>query len=183
MSDKLAMVIEDDFDASVIFAKALEVLGFKVEIIRSGDVAQERLKVVVPDIIVLDMHLPHVVGTTLIRQIREDDRMEETRVIIATADPRTAETVQPLADLVLIKPTTFSQVRDLASRLISRPRSHSKQRSSDGSSQPITPNEMPTQQITRDQIPGQNVPLDQLPTQPITKEQIPAPKPPPEKTE
>jgi two-component system, NtrC family, sensor kinase len=174
MSDKLALVIEDDFDASVIFAKALEVLGFNVEIIRSGDLAHERLKVVVPDIIILDMHLPHVVGTTLIRQIREDERMEETRVIIATADPRTAETVQPLADLVLIKPTTFSQVRDLASRLISRPRSHSKLRSSEPPpTQEISPDQLPTQPVKKKQLPTQQVTTEQLPTPPVTQEQIP----------
>ncbi len=121
-----AMVIEDDFDASVIFAKALEVLGFETEIVRDGAVALEKLATVVPEIIVLDLHLPNVVGTQILRQIRADERLSELRVIVATADPRSAELIQPLADLVLLKPTTFSQVRDLASRLISVPRSSSK---------------------------------------------------------
>jgi DNA-binding response OmpR family regulator len=126
MSKGLALVIEDDFDASVIFAKAMEVLGFEPEIIRTGDAAQERLKTAVPVIVVLDLHLPQVVGTDLLRQIREDARLLATRVIVATADPRMAELIQDQADLVLIKPTTYSQVRDLAERLVSRPRSKSK---------------------------------------------------------
>ncbi len=117
--DILALVIEDDFDASVIFAKALEVLGLKTEVIDSGDKALERLKVVVPDLILLDLHLPEVLGTSILRTIRADKRFSETLVIIATADPRSADLVQDLADLVLIKPTTFSQVRDLAARLTS----------------------------------------------------------------
>lgn len=128
MTDKLALIIEDDYDASIIFAKALEVIGFKTEIIRSGDLAVEKLKTVVPSVVVLDLHLPNVVGTDILRQIRADERMVETRVIIASADPRMAELIQDLADLVLIKPTTFSQVRDLASRLVSVPRSESKRR-------------------------------------------------------
>ena len=37
--------------------------------------------------------------------------------IIATADPRLAETLQDRADLVLLKPIGFSQMRDLAARL------------------------------------------------------------------
>jgi DNA-binding response OmpR family regulator len=115
--DLLALVIEDDFDASVIYAKALEVLGFKTEVIASGEQALERLKVVVPDIIVLDLHLPEVLGTSILRTVRDDKRLSETLVIIATADPRSADLVQDMADLVLIKPTTFSQVRDLAARL------------------------------------------------------------------
>lgn len=128
MSKGLALVIEDDFDASVIFAKAMEVLGFEPEIIRTGDAAQARLKTATPVIVVLDLHLPEVVGTDLLRQIREDERLSETRVIVASADPRMAELIQDQADLVLIKPTTYSQVRDLAERLVSRPRSKSKRR-------------------------------------------------------
>jgi DNA-binding response OmpR family regulator len=115
--DGLALVIEDDFDASVIFAKAFEVLNFKTEVIASGSEASERLKVVVPDIILLDLHLPGVLGTNILRSIRADERLKETLVIVATADPRSADLIQDMADLVLIKPTTFSQVRDLASRL------------------------------------------------------------------
>ncbi len=126
MSKGLALVIEDDFDASIIFAKAMEVLGFEPEVLRTGDAAQERLKTAVPVIVVLDLHLPQVVGTDLLRQIREDPRLVATRVIVATADPRMAELIQDQADLVLIKPTTYSQVRDLAERLVSRPRSKSK---------------------------------------------------------
>jgi DNA-binding response OmpR family regulator len=118
MSDDLvALVIEDDFDASVIFAKALEVLGFQTEVIDSGEKALERLKAVVPVIVLLDLHLPEVMGTSIIRTIRADERLKETLVIIASADPRSADLVQDMADLVLIKPTTFSQVRDLAGRL------------------------------------------------------------------
>lgn len=128
MTGKLALIIEDDYDASIIFAKALEVIGFETEIIRSGDLAIEKLKTAVPAVVVLDLHLPQVVGTDILRQIRADERMKETRVIVASADPRMAELIQDLADLVLIKPTTFSQVRDLASRLVSVPRSESKRR-------------------------------------------------------
>lgn len=118
----LALVIEDDYDASAIFAKALKVVGFEPEIISRGDIALEKLKTVVPAIIVLDLHLPETMGSDILRQIREDERLIGTRVIVATADPRTAELIQDDADLVLIKPTTFSQVRDFAARLTSRPR-------------------------------------------------------------
>jgi len=123
---RIAMVIEDDFDASVIFAKALEVLGFETEVVSDGAVALEKLTTIIPEIIVLDLHLPNVVGTELLNQIRADERLAETRVIVASADPRAAELLRPIADLVLLKPTTFSQVRDFAERLLSVPRSKSK---------------------------------------------------------
>jgi DNA-binding response OmpR family regulator len=128
MSKGLAMVIEDDYDASVIFAKAMEVLGFEPDVIRTGDLARQKLAELVPVIVILDLHLPEVVGTELLRQIRDDPRLNDTWVIVASADPRMAEMIRDVADLVLLKPTTFSQVRDLASRLTSLPRSQSKRR-------------------------------------------------------
>jgi hypothetical protein len=39
-------------------------------------------------------------------------RFSDTIVIVATADPRMADLIRGQADLVLMKPTTFSQVRD-----------------------------------------------------------------------
>ena len=126
MNEKLALVIEDDYDASMIFAKAMEVLGLQNEVINSGDAALERLQHVVPAIIILDLHLPNVVGSDILRALRADERLIETRVVVATADPRSAELIQPLADLVLIKPTMFSQVRDLSARLLSVPRNHGR---------------------------------------------------------
>jgi len=128
MSKGLALVIEDDYDASVIFAKAMEVLGFEPDVLRTGDEARQKLTELVPIIVILDLHLPEVVGTDLLRQIRDDPRLNDTWVIVASADPRMAEMIRDVADLVLIKPTTFSQVRDLAARLTSLPRSQSKRR-------------------------------------------------------
>jgi DNA-binding response OmpR family regulator len=140
MSDDLvALVIEDDFDASVIFAKALEVVGFQTEVIDSGEKALERLKALVPVIVLLDLHLPEVMGTSIIRTIRSDERLKETLVIIASADPRSADLVQDMADLVLIKPTTFSQVRDLAGRLTApRRRKHAADMAAKAAAAPVT---------------------------------------------
>lgn len=119
MSDLLALVIEDDYDAATIFAAALRTNGFNTEVLYNGETALKRLDETIPNVVVLDMHLPEVAGTVILRQIRNDPKFQKTRVLVATADPRMADTVEHLADLVLIKPITFSQVRDLAARLVS----------------------------------------------------------------
>jgi CheY-like chemotaxis protein len=120
MNKQLAFIIEDDYDASTIFATALQVVGFETEIIPSGEQAVERLNTTVPDMVILDLHLPRVVGTDILNQIRNDERLKDTLVIVASADARMADMIRPQADLVLLKPTTFSQVRDLAARLVKR---------------------------------------------------------------
>jgi DNA-binding response OmpR family regulator len=117
MSNPLALIIEDDPDAATIFSEALQAAGFETEIVRTGDKALKRLAVTTPDAVVLDLHLPHVSGTDILRQIRADARLAKTRIIIATADPRLAELLRGQADLVFLKPISFSQLRDLAARL------------------------------------------------------------------
>jgi len=117
MGNRFALIVEDDMDLAIIFAEALQAAGFDTGIIRAGDTALARLAVTTPDVVVLDLHLPHIAGTEILRRIRGDERLAGTRVIVATADPRMAEILQEEADLVLIKPISFSQLRDLASRL------------------------------------------------------------------
>jgi DNA-binding response OmpR family regulator len=117
MSDLFALIVEDETDLAIIFSKALQEAGFETQIVRAGDTALMWLTSTTPQIVVLDLHLPRVSGEEVLEQIRADERLAATKVIIATADPRMAETLQDRADLVLLKPIGFSQLRDLAARL------------------------------------------------------------------
>ena len=114
----LALIIEDDEDLASIFAEALRGVGFDVEHVADGTVAQQRLKnKEAPYLVLLDMHLPHVSGADLLADMRTDERFKETVIIITTADARMGETFGEKADFVMIKPISFVQLRDLTSRL------------------------------------------------------------------
>ena len=117
MSDPFALIVEDDYDLSNIFAQALRAAGFETQIVRAGDTAIMWLSSTAPDVVVLDLHLPRVAGTDILGRIRSDPRLVDTRVIVATADDRTSEILREEADLVLVKPISFTQLRDLALRL------------------------------------------------------------------
>jgi two-component system response regulator RegX3 len=117
MDNPLAFIVEDDEDASVIFANALQEAGFECEIIRSGDEALAWLVETVPAVVVLDLELPGVPGAEILRQIRADVRLAKTHVIIATAHPDLAAGLEEKADLVLFKPVSYIQLRDLAKRV------------------------------------------------------------------
>jgi CheY-like chemotaxis protein len=119
MSSQLALVIEDDKDQAVFFAKALQTIGLETEIILAGDTALARLAVVVPDLVLLDLHLPRTGGVDILRHIRSDAWLAETPVIVVTGDPQMAESLRDKADLVLVKPIGFDQLSGLAARLIS----------------------------------------------------------------
>ena len=116
---QLALIIEDDEDLASIFAEALRGVGFEVELVADGRVAQERLTNGSPPfLILLDMHLPHISGADLLTNIiKKDERFAKSVVIITTADARMGEAYTEQVDFVMIKPISFVQLRDLTSRL------------------------------------------------------------------
>ncbi len=113
----LALIIEDDLSVANIYAEALRMAGYEPEIIHNGRDALNRLREVVPTIILLDLHLPEVSGPDIWQRIRAESRLNDTRIIVATADPLLAEEMRDHVDLVLLKPISFVQLRDLAIRI------------------------------------------------------------------
>jgi two-component system, cell cycle response regulator DivK len=115
-----AIVIEDDRDLSFIFSEALRVAGFQVEVITDGGRALARLAEITPtpDLIVLDMYLPHVSGVNILRQIHADPHLIVARIMIVTADTLLAEEVRTKADAVIVKPIGFAQILEQAQKLV-----------------------------------------------------------------
>ncbi len=117
MTQPLALIIEDDPKLGDIFTLALEAADFMTELVADGELARQRLNEIVPSVIVLDLHLPNVSGEELLRQIRSDDRLIMSRVMMVTADARLAGYLRKQTDLMLLKPISPAQLRDLAKRL------------------------------------------------------------------
>ncbi len=116
----LALIIEDHADQNIVFTTALKKAGYSTESILDGITAQKRLLEIAPQLIILDLHIPGVSGDALLEQIRNDPRLENALVILATADAALADVLQPQADLVLLKPISFAQLSELASRFLAR---------------------------------------------------------------
>ena len=113
----LAFVIEDEAHLADIFATALSQAGYRTKSIGDGQEALQQLTMAVPTLVVLDLHLPNVPGLVIFDYIRNSPRLSQTRIILATADARQAESLSRKADLVLLKPVSFQQLRDLAGRM------------------------------------------------------------------
>lgn len=117
VKNPLALIIEDNEAVAHVFQVAIEQAQFEIELIQNGRTALDRLAVVTPALILLDLHLPHVSGQEILRYVRMDERLAKTPVILATADVTKAETLKEEADFVLIKPFGFVQLHELAKRL------------------------------------------------------------------
>lgn len=117
----LALIIEDNEDQNLVFTTALKKAGYSTESILDGVMALKRLSEVVPAVVVLDLHVPGVDGGRILKEIRKDSKAPRVNVIIVSADAAFAANLQPQADLVLLKPVSFSQLSLLASRFIKKP--------------------------------------------------------------
>jgi CheY-like chemotaxis protein len=60
--------------------------------------------------------MPGLNGEMVLEYIRSQPRLDSVRVIVATADPRAADAMHIQPELVLLKPISFSQLTQLASR-------------------------------------------------------------------
>ena len=116
MTKHSALIIEDDPKLNEIIALTLQ-SDFEIETCTDGKTGLLRLSETIPHIVILDLNLPGVSGKEILNKIRTDERLSKTRVILTTADERQAETMTDDVDIVLLKPVSPVQLRELALRL------------------------------------------------------------------
>jgi len=120
MTAKFALIIEDNRAIGDIYATALEMVEFQSELVVDGKEALERVEDIVPDLIILDMNLPQVSGHYIYKKIRSDARLNDTRVIISTANALIAkmisEDLDP-QDHLLMKPVGPREIIDTMGKM------------------------------------------------------------------
>jgi DNA-binding response OmpR family regulator len=120
MNKPIALIIEDDPKQADIFAKTFASCGFESTIYLRGDEAIAALETIVPDVVMLDMHMPYIAGSNILKYIRDTEQLVNTFVLVATADLYMAKgDVAEQADIVMIKPVSFRKLQNLANELYS----------------------------------------------------------------
>ena len=109
----LALIIEDNEGVAEVCRVALEQAEFEVEHVSNGHAALDYLGALTPALILLDLHLPRLSGQQILKHIRSNERLAQTRIILTTADLPRAEALQNEVDFVLVKPFGFIQLYEL----------------------------------------------------------------------
>ena len=112
-----ALIIEDNQELNALFTEAIQESGFVTVSVLDGEEAQLRLAEIVPQLILLDLHLPYISGADLLLEIRQDPRLTDTIVVVASADGTWSGHVGEQADFVLNKPVSYVQLRDMGVRI------------------------------------------------------------------
>ena len=82
---KRVLVVEDNELNLKLFCDLLRAHGFRAEPVRDGREAISRAREVRPDLIVMDIQLPHVSGIELIERIKADPELASIPVMAVTA--------------------------------------------------------------------------------------------------
>jgi CheY-like chemotaxis protein len=77
----LILVIDDDANFREIFSSKLVASGFRVEIAQNGGEGIEKMKVLHPDLVLLDMRMPGQSGADVFANITNDPTIKNTRVV------------------------------------------------------------------------------------------------------
>lgn len=99
----LALIVDDERDHRDLMREALEGAGWRVELAEDGIAALGRVPQVRPDLILLDIRMPHLDGVCLLKMLRSTAMGRAVRVILTTGAEVTPE-VRALSDGVLAKP-------------------------------------------------------------------------------
>lgn len=82
---KRVLVVEDNELNLKLFCDLLRAHEFDTEPVRDGREAVDKARAFTPDLIVMDIQLPHVSGLELIEQIKGDEALKRTPIMAVTA--------------------------------------------------------------------------------------------------
>jgi len=107
------LVVEDDRDIGDLVSRYLEKAGFAVELLSSGRDALRAIAERPPDLLILDLMLPHVDGLEICRAARASEQTTATPIIMLTARAEESERIIGLdlgADDYIAKPFSPSEL-------------------------------------------------------------------------
>jgi len=115
-------LVDDNADAARILARLLEMDDYEVatsldahstlHLVQTGSVQ--------PDVFILDIGMPDMDGYALARKLREDPRLQNTRLIALTGygqESDRAKSAEAGFDHHLVKPVSYQQLKDLLSQI------------------------------------------------------------------
>ena len=103
----LVLIVDDSHDARELYATYLDHVGFSVRVVADGEAALAAAVELQPDVIVMDLSMPHLDGITATRRLRLVPRTRNIPVIMLTGYPQKAierGALEAGVDVFLTKP-------------------------------------------------------------------------------
>lgn len=113
------LVVDDDQPILSLMRSLLREFGFEPLVASSGTQALQQARARTPDVILLDRKMPGMSGVELIAELRKEETLRATPVVIVSGEPMTEAELRALgASAAVLKPFDVTElvslVQDLA---------------------------------------------------------------------
>lgn len=113
------LIAEDNLDLRNIFSRVFAHHNFQVEVACDGIEAINQLAENCPDVLILDINMPHLNGLEVLTHIRQTPYLRTLKVIIVTGNSVAIDHPDAQqADLLLVKPISVNELITMVQRLI-----------------------------------------------------------------
>lgn len=79
---KSILLVEDDLFLIDIYTSKLKAAGFEIDIAEDGGAALRKIEEKKPDLLVLDIVLPHIDGWEVLKKIKTEMKLKDLKVLI-----------------------------------------------------------------------------------------------------
>ncbi len=134
MAKETILVIEDEEDIQELIQYNLEREGYSVDCVDTGESGLEKVRELIPDLIILDLMLPGIDGLRVCRMLKNDTKTEHIPIIMVTAKGEEADIITGLemgADDYVPKPFS-TKVLIARVRSVLRRSQHQEEQNSTG---------------------------------------------------
>lgn len=114
---RTVLIVDDEPSIVLSLEFLMEQAGYEVAVARDGEAALDTIRTLRPDLVLLDVMLPHRSGFEICQTVREDPDLTETKIVLLTAKGRDVDVEKGLglgADDYVTKPFA---TRDLVSKV------------------------------------------------------------------
>lgn len=80
------LMVEDHPDIADLYQLKLQLEGYRVAVASDGVAGLSMARSLLPDLILLDIHVPHLDGLQVLAALREDEATDEVPVIVCSED-------------------------------------------------------------------------------------------------
>lgn len=101
MAEKTVMIVDDDPSTVIYLKPVLSEEGYRVLTADRGSGALELLRTEIPDLVLLDVHMPGMSGYEVLERIRSEDRTSNIPVIFLTVKDTLADEEKGLSEGVI----------------------------------------------------------------------------------
>ncbi len=121
MSRPKILVADDEPFIARSLSYVLERNGYDVYVARDGQEASEMAKQIRPDLVFLDLMMPHKSGYEVCQEIRSDESLHGTRIVLLTAKGQRSDVERGLAagaDAYLPKPFSPTHIVEVVRKFV-----------------------------------------------------------------